>query len=288
MVSRDGKMVRHVSPKTAAWQTDFYTVELDDGSESLEVEKFLGRIEAAAASAVRLIDAGAFPLSQEDREHLALFMSFQMTRGESSRDKLQQMYDHLTKMIMRTAPRDYVRSFMESRGAAPSEEELDAQIGRLRSASRAVRVEPHKNEQLGIMLETAPALVPYFLDLHWQVFKFSNPSLLTGDHPVALSKRRDPQRPWEGVGVGTADEIYFPLDPRTALVMFRSPCEEKIRLSHPNWAANKINQTVAFQSYHWIFHHPGHDPLKEFKLAPRPPMVVSGLGAGDLSKKGRV
>lgn len=69
--------------RNAAVQTGFHTVDTVDG-ESDQVERALGRIEGAMATALRNIDSGRWPPNENDRRAIAEFLGLQVVRGPTS------------------------------------------------------------------------------------------------------------------------------------------------------------------------------------------------------------
>lgn len=98
------------------------------------------------------------------------------------------------------------------------------------------------------------------------IIEFDAPMLLTSDEPVATGV--DTQTPHRPAGVLNADSLFFPLDPRHALVMMRPDLQDRPHA----WGkgelaqARAINQFVAFRGNRQIFFHPDSDPLSDLEI----------------------
>lgn len=272
----DGKLVATSTVGKTAASNDFYTVELDDGAKSQEIEKFLSKLEADAAPIIEAMVSGNLP-ENEAREHLAIFLALQMNRGHDVRDLEQQAMTAITRMILRVAPPEYIRETLREKGI----EIDDDRIAAMKTAD--VTVTPRQNRSVEMMLRMAVELAPHFLALTWHIVRFERPMLLTSDRPVTLWRRPSgPNDPY-GVGIATAEEIHFPISPKMSLLLRPvRPVPEGV-LSGNAKVAQHINRLVATQAFRWIYHTPGLTPLQGIPLHPHGPRVFSGLGPAKTS-----
>lgn len=276
MVPRSGGKKITVSPKNCAVEKQFYTVEKQDGTKSYEIESLLSEMENAAITIIRKIDAGLFPLSNDDRECLALFMAIQSSRGRDTRDLQEEAMTEMTRMIARVVPREYIKATMTKNGQEPNAEEVDQQLSALRQASVTLDVVVHQNQHIKAMMRDTLNLLPYFINRRWTLVQSKSPCLLISDRPIVLVRKPDPERPHLGVGPANAELIFFPLDPHKALALWKTPGTPgitEITAKH----AHALNTYTANQAYKWIFHSPEHDPLANLTLRPAGPRVVSGI-----------
>ena len=85
------------------------------------------------------------------------------------------------------------------------------------------------------------------------------------------------------VGLEGADEVWFPVDPRTVLVLtWESPVgEEIVRL--PRSQARAINQNTLDHAFEFVFRHPKQHHLAglSYRPSPRPVLHVDGATRGE-------
>jgi hypothetical protein len=91
--------------------------------------------------------------------------------------------------------------------------------------------------------------------------------LLTSDEPVVLFSGGEHSEE-EAIGVATADEVWFPLDPKHLLILGRPDDPGPfVRIPGQPVFAEQANWLVAQNAYEKIFLHPDRD-LKVPKLPP--------------------
>lgn len=262
---------------------DFYTIIDTDGQESPAVERLLGHIEGRAAPALRRMQAGVFfPPGASDRDNIALWLAFQYMRGPETRRNLEAMQDVTGKLLVQgiNTP-ETARTRLQHAGTPePTEQDINDLLHFAANLDQ-YDIAPDPNEHIQIMLSLAAnEIAPRFHAMHWHLFKFDQPALLSGDHPITLYANPEHRSPLMGIGIGTADEIRFPVDPSTLLVMTPEPLPEVIgRLPHS--AARHFNQLTAYHAYEFVFMHPGQDHLTGLELGPRPRPVMQVSGATD-------
>jgi hypothetical protein len=277
VVRRDLKASFTTSIERAARERDFYTVETEHGP-STGVEGMLGRIEEPAAGATTRILDGHFPPSQDDRVAIALFIALQFTRGRDHRHAYEMMADALFKASMEEVTEAGVRDQLRAAlGRDPTEDEV-ASAFELVTDPGSYRIAPHQNESIGAMLEHLEVLAPYLLARTWQLVRFRRPVLLTSDCPVVLWTRPERTTALRGVGLATADNVRFPLDPRHALVLVKDTTVRDAIRDVNDEHSGELNLGTAARAYEWIYHHPEQKPLDglaEFLPAPRPAVYMS-------------
>jgi hypothetical protein len=253
---KSGKVVSVQMISNAAAINHFYTAELPDGTPSADVEKLLGHFETEAAPVVAALARHSFPVSTEDRGKLAMYMAFQLTRGPEFRDFGQRVMTEVSRLILRVAPPAHIRSVTEAQGKSITDE----QIAAMRAAP--LEVIPHQNESIAAMCKVAPSLADIlFREKDWHVLVSDTPALLTSDAPVTLWRRPSERSRVEGVGVQTADEILFPISPRTALLLVPATGRQERVIPMDDALVARINTRVALRARRWIFHTPDTTPL---------------------------
>ena len=78
-----------IRPKRAAVKVDFYLVGTEEGPSD-EIENALSVIEGRASVAIRAVEAGDWPISEEHKAHLAEFLSLQRVRSTGFRESVNR------------------------------------------------------------------------------------------------------------------------------------------------------------------------------------------------------
>jgi len=85
-------------------------------------------------------------------------------------------------------------------------------------------------------------------------------------------RRRSEGNRFPGVGLATADEVRFPLDPYHMLILVPDRVPERVLEIEPQ-TATMLARHMAAWSFDHVFHHPKHDPLRGFVLDTQGPRV---------------
>jgi hypothetical protein len=254
--------VRRVSPiSDTAAERDFYTSVTKDGQLSGAMEQLLGAVEGDAARAIRnvasIFGGGA---GFEDRHAIALLLAFQMNRGRSARKRLELFADLTTRLLAEGIDtEERARTAFTSRGLEPTLEDVaDALDVTTRLDEFEFILDP--NDHISMMGQIALDALPYIVNRSWTIVEFPAPALITSDEPVSMFTS-GPHGPEESLGLANAEELYFPLDPKRALILGR-PEQRPTRLERlPGTAeaAAHINWLTAYNAYDHVFCHPDYD-----------------------------
>jgi hypothetical protein len=200
---------------------DFNTIQTDEGLSD-DVEKGLAEIDGMAATALRRVDEGFWPVCGETRYAISLFMAFQLTRGPRFRAQMDHFAHEATSLMMKVqASRpDAVRNQLKKRnGKEPSDKEVRQEIEELKTFGDRFKVSQSRQSHVRTMLgvQESGQLASILFKRAWSLEISENLDFITSDDPVVLWKKN--LRSWEGIGAATADEVRFPLSPRICLVM---------------------------------------------------------------------
>ncbi len=245
----------------AGTEVGFYTV-VEGQPGASDLERLLGPMNERAAAAVERIAAGAFPPAADDRAWLSVFIALQLLLGRGHRQGAGQAAGLIGELIVPAIEQ------LEEASAASEEEAAEEDSAADAPVEPAVgHVVVHDGEPVRVSLAAWPRVARFVSARTWQLLRFPSPLVLTGDTPVVLWSRPGAAKPYQ-FGLGTADEVRVPLDPRHALIVARkAPAGEVVReLSERH--ARALNRTVAEAAREWMYYHPDSDPLERVELAP--------------------
>lgn len=112
IVTKENKEVRRKSPKKSFTSNDRYTVHLRDGERNLDVENYLGRIEADF-NGVLLAVRRWQNLSTMHRAKLAVFTAAMMGRAPAQSDSFRRQLQPLEEIIEKAGTPDQAKELLE-------------------------------------------------------------------------------------------------------------------------------------------------------------------------------
>jgi Protein of unknown function (DUF4238) len=275
-----------VSVNDAAVEKDFYTVIDDTGSPSVAVERLLAHIEGWASPAIERASFGVlFPPQPNDRAALSLLIALQLVRGRDIRRQMEAMCDSTMKLMLEGIDTDErAAAYLRGQGVESPDE---AQIRAVRDLAENldnIEILPDANEHIRTMLLVATDhMWPIILNMRWVVGRFPEPALLTSDSPVSYYVRPEDRDPLRGVGLATADEVWYPLDPQHVLMLTPADIDEQVMevdLDH----AHRINQNTVAHAFERVFMHPEQDHLQGLDLPRRPKALLQVDGGPKRAK----
>ena len=176
-----------------------------------------------------------------------------------------------------------LKAFLTRNGKEPSIESLSSMNELLNGDGfELIRVRPKaNNNSMKMMMQLALAQGAHLAERYWNLLVSKERSFITSDRPVTLYRKPRTRNSPPGIGVATADEIYYPLDPYKVLVLTEYPLGQSPVLVADSPRIKQINAAVAAWSSDWIIHHPKHDPLKGlFIPPPAATMEINGIPVG--------
>lgn len=266
----------------------FYSIDgHPDGADVFE--KALSQLEGDAASVIRAIDGGTWPLSEEQREILTTFMAVQHLRGPDHRRTIEYLAAQMTRLQVQVTGRDNVKQWVEKRyGVEVDDDEAETLWQQATQPSGPpITIAPIAHiEQI---IDGAGGLLPYIVSRPWKLVRFKRRSLITCDSPVALVP--DPnEEPWRGVGFAMAWGITFPLTRKLGLIM--SSVEPLIEFDYPvqkvragdmdtveagTTATEKfINESTVGSASEFVYHHPDDEAFLPSPLPDRTLTNIAG------------
>lgn len=246
---------------------DFYTVDGHENGSDV-IEKALSEVEGAAAAVLRSVDAGRWPLAEEDRATLGYFMALQAVRVPQQRRTLDNVAAQMVRLQIGAGGKEALRRRLEQQGGAVTDELLE-DIWEQSTRPEGPPIKRPRIEHIQQMLELSQELLKYLVGRPWSLIEFDRRSLITSDAPVSLIPSPGSQ-PWEGVGYATAWGITFPLSRKLGLIMSNPEAfiEKRIPVEHVHRgeADSMLVGTTQYEKFfnehtvrnasEWLFHHP--------------------------------
>jgi len=277
---------RYVSSTVkVATERDFYMAVKEDGTKTYDIEKALSGIEGEAAKAMHRLAYGVlFPPSIADRYALSTFLAYQFMRTPEQRRHLEAMSEYLQAVSLKLVTSDsQAQAYLRKRGVhTPTLDEVRAVLHRAELAETQEYILA-PNEYLRLMHTMAMQMAPIIYAMRWVVGRFLRDVLVTSDHPITYYTIPGTRPSWVGTGLATADEVWFPLDPRHILMMEPPTGDPDEHLELDDSWAVAFNQNTVAHAWEYVFMTPGFD-LTGFRL-PRKPRPIVTVSEGWLEGK---
>ncbi|MBF6080935.1 DUF4238 domain-containing protein [Nocardia cyriacigeorgica] len=246
----------------------FYSIDgHPDGSDVFE--KALSELEGTAATVVRAIEAGEWPLSEEQRATFALFLAVQTLRGPDHRRSMEYLAAHIARLEVEVGGRDNVKQWVQNRYGVELDDDEAETVWRQATQPDGPPITFTPFAHIEQIVNTAVELLPYIVSRPWQLVRFTRRSLVTSDSPVGLVAAEDSE-PWDGLGFATAWGITFPLTRKLGLIM--SDVKPMIETGYPveqvragrldsvergtTALAQFINERTVYSASEYVYRHP--------------------------------
>ena len=252
---RDGASFVSSCTRVAA-ECGFYDLDVGDGQTSKVVEEILGDLEAPAARVFRSIDQSGRPPTDgsTDRATLADYLALQITRTPQHREKT--LFHESLSAYAGTRPlsRETVRSFLaeDHLGFPLSDNEVEAAWTFASALSDGPPLTTAHSMRM--MFEAIEPLANAISGLHWCIEHERKGHFITSDSPLVLWSKPSPDDSLRGIGIDSAEELRFPLDPFKQLVLTHRRRGESVRVN-PSRAAT-CNQDAAYASHTLVVGNP--------------------------------
>jgi hypothetical protein len=264
----------------------FYSIDgHPDGQDVFE--EALSDMEGSAATVLRAIEAGKWPLSEEQRGTLATFMAVQALRGPDHRRSMDYLAAQMTRLEVEFTGREKVQQWVQKRHGVELDDDEAEKVWRQATQPGGPPITLAPIAHIEQIVQSADELLPYISGRPWMLIQFSRRSLVTCDSPVGLVPAED-REPWEGVGFATAWGITFPLTRKLGLIM--SDVKPMIETGYPveqvragrldsvergTTATEKfINDSTVHSASEYVYRHPGDE---DFLPTPLPERRLSNL-----------
>ena len=264
-----------------AVERDFYRLPEEIGFPANSLEEALSSQESDAAEAIRRLVAEGRVLHSH-RESLILHMALQLLRTLRHRRSTKELIQWTATLHAQV---ELSRQLSEGKFETESDRTLaERALGQLEDGELIVGPkEQSLNAWSLFSLDEVASILRS--GWNWVLVILTAAKFITSDHPICLLGEPEPGIPASNVGVATALEIWFPLDPRHALVLSRDHSLGSPLLDLSNGHVRSINLRLALESEHWSLFHPSSQGVKGFQIPPDPPRfrkeTIGTRGNGD-------
>lgn len=279
--------------RNTAATNNFYSIDgHPKGTDAFE--KALSQLESDAASVLRVIVGDEWPLSEEQRTALGMFMAVQYLRGPDHRRTLEYLAAQMTRLEVQVTGRDNVKLWVQKRYGVEVDDDEAEVVWQQATQAGGPPITLAPIAHIEQIVDSATQLLTYIVSRPWKLVRFSRRSLLTSDSPVGLVADPD-NEPWRGVGFATAWGITFPLTRKLGLIM--SDIKPMIEFAYPvervcaggldsveagTTAMEKfINESTVRTASEYIYLHPEDE---DFLPSPLPEPRLSNLSAQGLDE----
>ena len=251
----NGEVRLNSSPNNILIQRDFYTflnLEMEsDGS----VEVLISQIEGLACDVIRrrLTVFQKFPIDNDDSWALSYFAALQLLRGRRMRRTIEILGDFYAKTKLVGVNESNARDFLIESGLDASEEEV-AKLMDFKTKLPEIYITPTTNDHIQFILMSISPWASKFRNRPISLVKFDTPVLVTSDEPL-LFYHKDGYR---NNGIATADEVHFPIDPKTLLVFGNMGTIDSrfIKCPSQKFDSKKFNSAMFENSHEMVIFNP--------------------------------
>ena len=277
-VRRRGQPIYLTHARNISAVGKFNTVIAITGEESLVVEELFGEFEAKTAPILReIVDTGAIPTDIR-RHWLASFMALLHMRTPEQRAMMQIQEEMFGKMNMYSHTDASIREMLtDMHGREPTTEEF-AQTKNAIERIDEFSIELTSNEHFRTGIRVAiDDLAPVMLGMHWRVIESKMRTFFVSDHPILLARRVTSENTGRGIGFGTADYIYFPIDPYHMLFLTKEAFTFPERMESFPTLVTEVKRLMTKDFFEWYAYHPDQsDPLADIMIPLDRPLIEAG------------
>lgn len=275
---RDGRSFATGTINVAV-ESGFYDLPDPAGGVSSRVEEALAEVDGAAVEAMATIDrTGIAPAEGSDaRFVLAVFLGLELTRTTQHRKQVMFPQRVAAWAGGREISERLVAEYLEQvhLGFPPRRREAEGAHAYITEMLKGgtdlaeVAVE--------MILKMVEAYVPRLLAMHWTLELAPQAQFITSDTPVVVWRKPSRMDEFQGVGIDSADELRFPLDPGKQLVLSKRQRTRVLRVQPHR--VRRSNADMAAGCHRFIVGRPDQQHLLDaIQLYARPPVIRFNVG----------
>ncbi len=276
------QQLRAQTIKDTCVQSHYNALVADDGTRHLEIETMLSQVEGDTKGIIAHIDNGG-RIDAAQKGALSLFIALQKVRVPEFEDQVNTTSAHLINRLTRMAfsDLDKARESIElvegknGKSAGVTPEEMVEFV-----AAGEYDLQIHRNHSLEQMVNLAPELANFFVQMEWVFLKappgshfFTSDSAFIMLAPPDWEKNNPLRMPYGMLTPGVRK--VFPLSGRTAVVMFDRGDIISYRDATRETVTN-INEQLAADAYRFIV---GRDEGTVRDVCTKVREVLAGRGA---------
>lgn len=255
-----GRAKRPLSPRSVAFERDFYTIP--DGDDSVDasplwVETYLARIENVAAQHIAALNAGpAGPVTEPfAKRDLAVFLGLQNRRTVDARRR---------SLVIVNAPdsikRPLLKRIMPTATPHQIEQSMRNQLADHKSGAIRLMIEDVRNVTAGT-----------FFRRRWAIYEATG-ALVTCDEPVILIA--GPRYPRNiNAGSGLSGVIVYPLSPERVLVMSHPQLPQRGPFVLDQDETRDLNLEIIANAARTAFERPSDTIIESADIPARPTAI---------------
>lgn len=280
IVARRDRPPYLTATKNVGVVSKFNTITDNEGNPTLLVEELFQKIETCVAPIFRQVRQTDTIPTGEDREWLAVFIALSLTRTPHFRRQAELQEEIFGKADLSGYTDGSIKQALrEIEHREPSEQEVrDVMESIARIDEYTIEVPNNRTLKSAIEVATG-GLAPMLLGMHWNLMKSDVLAFMCGDHPIVYMREERPENRHMGIGLGSADYAFFPIDAYRAFVFTHRPPRTHAPIRVTPEMAEEVNDLTARYCYEWVAYHPQHrDALSGLYLADdRPLFHVSNV-----------
>ncbi len=251
---RKTKEYRRQSIKNTAVQQNYYKVRTKNGDDA-GIERLFSLIEGNAAKAIKKIK-NKKTLDINERQYLAAFVSFQITRVPDYRKEINETMEKLIKMINKDRfssvreAKEVIEQHGEKLQKKPTPEEIYEFVQKGEYGVKIPREFAAKS-----MLRMGNEFVPLFLSMKWEFwYAHKQSAFITTDNPFTIIPSSNHDK-FRGVGLATpgANKI-MPLG-KDVCLFIRELGEDMFGKTVEKKSVRGVNIWSAITSDRFIYSH---------------------------------
>ena len=286
---RHSNNTRMTSVGNIAVETGLYDLHTDESDKSPEVEQWFSLLEGQVAPLFGEIDRGkwdrAMPIDSE-KELMAGFIAAQMRRTPEHRIQFDALINLQFRAewdwILERQGEEGARRRLENlAGTAITDQQLADAIVQARATIRDGAL-VDKNTHVLRIFKNLNEMAAWFHGFKWRLCITTRASFVTSDRPVVLWRRAITNANGDGVGIATAQHIYFPLSSQRLLIMSPHFSSDWSVEQGNSRAVRKYNARIANWSTRFVYFRPGAEPLQDIGIPKFGPGIwINGVKVHD-------
>lgn len=238
---------------------DLYTFEQVDGSRTRVMEGIFSEHEGEVKQVLdRVLREETLPVQEEDRGHIAAFVSILKTRGPSFRDWLRNMqveHEKLNTQLLASNSEHLRQKFARAGITFATDEEFEEMRKFMADPSRyTITVKGGEEFYFKRAMELSREMYEIFMtEKSWHLLVAPDRRhFVTSDNPVVIQEIEE--CPWELAGGVLNGTVLLAISPKLCLALRRIPLmQEKVLLTRED--VDHINRSIVMAARRQVYGH---------------------------------